>query len=253
MRPPKPRSIILLLTALSFGAGAVEEKTVSPIPLDKGTRWVYEANVKWTPFADTGLTGIQSARIKWTTEVVDSVQGKSVRAAVVHAFPMEILGMDPAKPDGYTVLIETSNRLYSASADTAAKASKLARKLATAPKQIATQAGVLLELPLHADERWGAFGEGPPREDGWYCWRVEAVKAQRLQVKGLSGDDYFGVTTVAFRTCPDHQVIDIATGVGITHLEYEHHGTIGWEDVRLVEFKPASAKPKAGARQARPR
>ena len=243
---------MLLVVALTFCAAAVEEKTASPIPLEKGTRWVYEAKVKWTPMAGTGRTGVQSARIKWTTEVLDCVKGNSVRAAIVYAFPMDILGMDPVKPDGYTVLIETTNCLYSASADSARKASELARAFAAAPEKLAGQAEVLLELPLHADKRWGCVYDVAPREDGWYCWRVEAEKAQRLEVKGLSSADYFSISTVAFRTNPDHQVIDIAPGVGIIRLEYEHHGTVAWEEVRLLQFKPASDKPKAGTPQVRP-
>ncbi|MCX6928972.1 MAG: hypothetical protein NT154_38035 [Verrucomicrobia bacterium] len=117
---------ILLVVASALCAVAAEEKIASPIPLEKGSRWVYEAKVKWTPVAGTGRTRVRSARIKWTTEVLDCVQGNSTRAAVVHAFPMEILGLDPVKPVGYTVLIATSNRLYFASAKSPRKATALA-------------------------------------------------------------------------------------------------------------------------------
>jgi hypothetical protein len=225
------------VVGFAFCAGAVEGTSASPIPLEKGTRWVYEAKAKWTPVAGSGRTGVQSARIKWTAEVLDCVQGKTVRAAVVHAFPMEILGMDPEKPDGYTVLVETSNRLYSASADSVRKARKLAREFAAAPEKLTGHADLLLEWPLQADRPWGSIAAIEREDDGWYCWHVEAEKAQRLKVKGLSTADPFTIWTVAFRTCPDHQVIDIAPGVGITHLEYEHHGTVASENVCLVQFK----------------
>lgn len=99
-------SVILSVAALAFDARAAEKRNASPIPLDKGTRWVYEAQAKWTPAAGDGLAGTQSARIRWTAEVVSCVQSNSVCAAVVHAFPMELLGMAPAKPKGYTVLVE---------------------------------------------------------------------------------------------------------------------------------------------------
>jgi hypothetical protein len=75
---------------------------------------------------------------------------------------------------------------------------------------------------------------------------------QRLELKGLSSADYFSVWTVAYRTCPDHQVIDIAPGVGIIRLECDHHGTVACEDVRLVEFKRASDKPKPAAPKKHP-
>ena len=231
------------MQAFACGAFATEEKPASPIPLEKGTRWVYEAKVKWTPEAGSGLSGVQSNRIKWTSQVVSCVQGKSARAAVIRAFPMEILGMDPVKPTGYTVLVETSNKLYSASAESARHANKLARQFAAKPERFLGQNEVLLDLPLHADKRWGGDDDPVPRTDGWYCWRVEAEKAQVLKVRGLPADDYHIVYTVAYRTNPDHQVLDIAPGVGLTHLEYEHHGTVGWEDVRLVQFQLPPSKP----------
>lgn len=220
-----------------LSAVAADGETTSPIPLERGTKWVYAAEVKWTPLARDGHPAIQSARMKWTTEVLDCVQGNSVRAAVVYAFPTGILGLDPVKPEGYTVLIEASNRLYSASAHSARKARKLAREFVGAPEKLAGKTEILLELPLHADKRWGGDEYTAERRDGWYCWRVEAVKAQRLKVKGLPAGEYFDVRTVAYRTCPDHQVLDIADGVGITRLEYEHHGTVGCEHVRLVQFE----------------
>ena len=39
--------------------------------------------------------------------------------------------------------------------------------------------------------------------------------------------------------------MEITPGVGITHLEYDHHGTVAWEDVRLVQFEPPSDRPQA--------
>jgi hypothetical protein len=102
---------------------------------------------------------------------------------------------------------------------------------------------VLLELPLQADKRWGGE-DGPPRQDGWYCWRVETKKLCTLDVIGLPPDEYFSTYSVAFRTNPGHQVMDIVPGVGITHLEYEHHGTVGSEDVRLLRFDPPAGKPR---------
>ena len=209
-----------------------------------GTRWVYEADIKWTPVDGSGLTGVQGNRVEWTCEVLDCVQGKFARAAVVHAFPMDILGMDPEKPEGYTVLVETSAKLYSVSVKTVREASELARQFAAKPEKLSGQAQLLLDLPLQADKRWGGDADTAARTDGWYCWRVEALKAQILKVKGLPEDDYHLIYTMAYRTNPGHQVLDIAPGVGITHLEYEHHGTVGWEDVRLVQFKPATERSR---------
>lgn len=236
----------LLLVGYALGSTGAERQTASPLPFEKGTRWVYEADVQWTPVEGSGQSGVRSARLKWTTEILECVQGRSARAAVIHAFPTEVLGMDPETPRGYTILIACSNAVYRTSAPSARKAGRVARTLVSAPEKLA-DLEVLLELPLQVDKRWGCIGS-PDREDGWYCWRVEAVKAQRLAVKGLSPDDYRQICTVAFRTAPDHTVMDICPGVGITRLEYEHHGTVGIEQVRLVEFKPATSNPPGNPR-----
>lgn len=246
----------LLVLACVCGAatrGSVAgENSSSVIPLEKGTRWTYEAKVEWTPVAGSpDGPGIKAATLRWTTEVLECLRGSFATAAVVRAFPTEVLGMDPATPNGWKVLVATSNRVLSLQCENLAQATRLAREWTTRPVRRIEQKDVLLELPLRVDRRWIDADDdlAEPmlqREDGWYCWRVEAVQAQKLSVKGLPEDEYFTTYVVAYRTLPDHQVIELTSGVGITRLEYEHHGTVGRERVQLVEFRRGPPADRTG-------
>src|SRR5215471_14292782 len=128
----KKRTTILLISALATGCIFAAERASSPIPLEQGTQWVYEAKVQWTP---VDAPGVRSARFKWTAEVVETIESKTARAAVVHAWPDEAAGMDPAQPCGYSVILECSNRLYRVQAKDKQEAGRLARQLATAPEK----------------------------------------------------------------------------------------------------------------------
>lgn len=228
------------------------------IPLESGTRWVYEAEVRWTPVAGekgTQRPGIQSARLRWTNEVLFCVTGRTARAAVLHRFPTEVLGMDPEVPRNHSVLVETANQIIQVPARNLSHARQLAKRLANQPMTRLRGRTVLLEKPLRVNQRWGFddSDEGPQirtREDGWYCWHVEAVRAHRLSLK--SGPPNRDVTSyvIAYRTNPDHQLLELTPGIGFTQLEYEHHGTVGEEKVRLIDFIPGSrneSKPRAAS------
>ncbi len=89
-------------------------------------------------------------------------------------------------------------------------------------------------LPLAVNARWGRHVE---REGGWYCWRVETKRKQALRIEGYAAHHRSLVYTLACRTNPDHQLVDIAPGLGITRYVYQHHGTVASADVRLVAFR----------------
>lgn len=212
------------------------ERLPSPIPLAEGTRWTYEATVKWTSVAGEGPSGIRTGRFQWTASIVKCIEGKNRRAAVIHAWPDELIGVDPAPPAGYGVLLESGNRLYRFRADNQLQAERLARELAAATASLPRSAEVYLDLSLRVGKRWGDPGNDLKREDGFYCWRVETQNEQPLQVKGVVRPKSAVVFTVAYRTLPDHQIVTITPGIGILSFQYEHHGTVATSDVRLIEF-----------------
>jgi hypothetical protein len=81
-------------------------------------------------------------------KVLETVDGPAARAAVVHACPDEIAGMDPAVPNGYSVLIETSNRLSRVPARGKREAVAVARQCAATAQKLPASAQVFLDVAL---------------------------------------------------------------------------------------------------------
>jgi hypothetical protein len=213
-----------------------------PIPLSAGTRWVYEAEVQWVGVGETGL--VHSNHFRFTNDVVASFQREARQAAVVRGFPNDIGGMDPVVPRNYSVLLWADSKLYRFPYDDSRrKAVKAARAWLAAPASAIEQREPLLVCPLMVGRRWASIAVGD-RDDGWYAWHVESVTNAPSGIKALGAAARSEAFTVAYRTCPSHELMVVVPGVGVTRYEFEHHGTPGEERVNLLEFRPArDAKP----------
>lgn len=233
---------LVVLADMAMTSLLAGERATSPIPWEEGTQWIYEAKVQWTPVAGEGSPGVRSNQFRWTARIEKCVDGKVARAAVIHAWPDEVAGMDPELPTGYGVLLESGNRLFRLNAQNKAEAGRLARRFVAAPEKLPTAAEVYLELPLPVGKRWGGDADDLKRDDGWYCWHVETRSQQPIQVKGVTPAEAT-IYTLAYRTGPDHQIVKLVPGVGILSFQYEHHGTVASADVRLIEFKRPLSQP----------
>ncbi len=109
----------------------------------------------------------------------------------------------------------------------------LARQLTESPRALPQTAEALLELPLAVGRKWD---QDPAREDTWYCWCVEQVHARGLSIGGFASRGPLKTYRLAYRTCPDHQLLDIVPGLGIVRYVYNHHGTVISTDARLISF-----------------
>lgn len=220
----------LLTSVLALGA------TSCPIPLDKGTQWTYEGKVEWTL---SGSATVKTAQIRWVTKVVDCIKGSKAQAAVVRGFPDELMWYEPSRSPSFSVLLSVSNHVYRLRAEGEDQAGFLARQLIRNPRQLPQTAEALLELPLALGRTWG---QDPGREDTWYGWCVEQVQAKALPVRGFASKRPLKTYQLAYRTCPDHQLLDIAPGLGIVRFVYHHHGTVASTDVHLVSVsKPGKS------------
>ncbi|MFZ4775826.1 MAG: hypothetical protein ACOYM3_10700 [Terrimicrobiaceae bacterium] len=47
--------------------------------------------------------------------------------------------------------------------------------------------------------------------------------------------------SIAYRTTPDHQILDFVPGIGIVGFHYVHHGTLSETDLGLIGFRKAGA------------
>jgi hypothetical protein len=95
-----------------------------------------------------------------------------------------------------------------------------------------------LVLPLAKGKEWAGDDERP---DHWYRWYVEAESRKRLRVKGSPDKGPTLTWRIAFRTCPEQEIMEVAEGLGITRFLYEHHGTVQSADVRLISIATPAA------------
>jgi hypothetical protein len=224
-------SILVLLTiGLELRAAAALAPDSCPIPLQKGTQWVYEGKVEWT---GTGLSGAQTVKIRWIAEVLDVFKGTNTQAAVVKGFPSELAAYDPSQTPGFTVLLTLSNQMYCISVNGETQARTLALQYSKDPGRVPADVVALFEWPLVVGRK---FGQDPVREDSWYCWCVERVSKGPVSGMGFDGDLAQNTYRLAYRTCPDHQLLDLVPGLGVVRFAYTHHGTAASTDVHLVSF-----------------
>ena len=225
-----------LALACSIMKALASPPLADPIPLEKGWQWIYEGKVQWTA---SNSANVHSATLRWKMEVLDSVAEPGHRAAVVRGFPGELAWYEPGKAAGYTVLFSSSNRVYRLGAKDAPEAGELARRFVSRGQPLPPSAEEWLVLPLRKGSHWGGDNE---RDDLFYCWHMEDEKIKKLRVQGFSARQPLTIFTLGYRSLPDHQLFEIAPGLGIARYVFGHHGTVASADVRLVSVtRPAGS------------
>ena len=58
---------------------------------------------------------------------------------------------------------------------------------------------------------------------------------------GFESEHLLPTWQIVYRSLPDHQIMEIAEGLGIVRYVYEHHGTVASVDARLVLFRASRA------------
>lgn len=203
----------------------------TPLPLEKGMRWEYEGKVEWTVM---NSTKVLSTNIYWVMDVVDVMERGAVRASVIRGLPDELAWYEPNRKPGFSVLLSLTNHVYRIPAKSEQDGQNLARRLTHEPFQLPSSAKEWLVFPLAKGKRWAGDTD---REDNNYCWYVQGKKTKNLRVDGYPAKHPATVWTLIYRTNPDHQIVDLAEGLGITRYLFVHHGTVASADVRLVSFR----------------
>lgn len=212
-------------------ATVVTSPVESPFPLEQGMSWSYEGKVQWTAI---NSTKVLSTNIHWVTDVVYATQNGPVRAAVVRGLPDELVWYEPDRTAGFTVLLSVPNHIYRIPVDSYKKGKTLVRRFIKPPHNLPSGAEEWLAFPFKKGKKWGGDSD---REDNNYCWHVEGNEMKTLRVDGYVAAKPMQVWTVAYRTMPDHQIVQFVAGLGVTRYEFVHHGTVASVDLRLVSFR----------------
>jgi hypothetical protein len=222
--------LIASVAILSIAHGWAQPKPgPEQFPLAKGSYWIYEGEKKWQEEGPKVFT----EKITWRMEVIDRAERNGIVAAVVRGHP-------DGGPEELQVLIAVDGRQFYL-----LPAEKSVLKRLKDPNDalvdLVKEDQIELSLPLSPGKRF-CEAEQITRPDGYYCWVVEEQRKERLtNILGVAGDIDRNVYRIAFRTLPDHVVVDFAPGVGITSYEYVHHGTTDERHLTLVGFHDGTA------------
>lgn len=198
-------------------------------PLAKGSYWIYEGTEKSQKSGPT----VYTKKIKWRMEVVERIERARIVATVVRGYPGEVGSYE--HPDLSLLIAVDGTDFYRLPA----KKSLLKRLKDPndALVDLVREDDIALSLPLVPGKRFCEASQ-IARPDGYYCWVVEQQKKEKLtNLHGVAGDVERNVYQIAFRTLPDHAIVNFAPGIGITSYHYADNGPITYTvDVDLIEF-----------------
>ena len=132
-------------------------------PLQKGSYWIYSADVDWTEPNSDGK--ISHSHLTFKSEVIDTWSGENVFAARLRGFIHDLSWYEPNKPPNDHVIIRVGvNRYYIIDEQAARFWEKIT---ASEPDSLMEEIGddnVLLEVPL---AKGVLYGEPAQTPRGW--------------------------------------------------------------------------------------
>lgn len=206
-------------------------------PLAAGSYWIYRGPTSWTlPNPDRGAATVKSATLTWKMEVLKTVEFGDTRVALVKGMPHDLSWYKEGKQRGdYLIWSEAGTKYYVCSDKAVALFERIKNSQAL-PDDLKSEGELFLDFPLTKGKGFGAEAEALSHP-GRYCWGVEAeVALDASAIKGAPAGRTFRVSTLAYRTSPDHTIVDFVPGLGIVGSHYGHHGTIATTDLTLVEI-----------------
>lgn len=227
---------ILLLAACATPA---KEPTPTPIPtvelafdvfpLSKGTYWLYEGKVEWQEDST-----VKKDTVTCKMEVVDVIERENLTAYRMKGHPDDLAWYEPDRLPADYLIIKIGPKYYRA--DDLAIWDRL-EDPDDALVELVNEGQIFLDLPLWEGKFFGETVQFA-RPDTFYRWMVENAQTGPLAVKGAPAKEEQIIYTLAYRSAPDHQLVEFAPGVGITRYVYSHHGTVSEVDAKLVEYYP---------------
>lgn len=232
-----------LLTALGFfscaiPASAEDRPDMGFFPFVKGRYWLYDGTVK---FVKDGKS-LEKKITGWKSEVVDTVEGKGFKAALLKGSPEDLAWYEEAKAPGDFMYLLIKDSEFIKVSDGSESFAKI-KSAGQLPAGFSDQGEMIFKTSMKTGDR---FGDPEQTKLGpRYCWVVSNILKQKLEpaVKGLRADQEFTTCLLTFITSPDRTQLNFTSGVGVTFYQYVHHGTAGDCEMRLVETGDKAVEP----------
>lgn len=210
-----------------------------PFPCKPGTIWLYRLHGQSAaPVpSDKPITREEF----WTMEILDQKQVGDylmlkVRGSIFQIPPPFEWASRKPTPELGLLVLGSRGGVYAPEADVA----KVWPNELEALAKGLNGNSLIFRWPAKPQDRWG---EAPPekRSDAMYQWHAERWSQLDYPIPGWWGTKK-GLD-IALQTLPDHFRFTFIPGLGITRMEYAHHGTIGEYEARLMRIQaPKSRK-----------
>lgn len=221
----------LLFVLIAFDFCRAVELTPTVFPLEKGSCWVYRGKIKWSP---VNTHQVKSKTLTWRMTVEDVIESGRYRTALVTGFPNDVAWYEEGMAPQYSLLVQDDKCLYWGGYENRDQAVGAARIIGTDAENAMSNLNCIIEFPLVKGKKYDAENEDRP--DTLYAWYVRQVDRVSLHVKGHKSRKLETRFQLIYETLPDHIIMEFVPGVGITRYVYDHHGTVAFEDLRLIEY-----------------
>lgn len=215
-----------MITAI-LATSVVLSPQCADMPMRAGTTWTYQAHVSWTV---AGSARTRDTTLTWTTRILTSIRRDSSIVAAVENWPSTLAWWEPSHTPDTTLLVCLNDRVYHLGKSQNAGRSAVSEAASGALSL--TSDNLILALPLHERLLYGQ--EPSDRTDTFYGWFVEAAAPMPRALVGLGASPNDSLYTIAYRTVPDHQIVQFAPRLGVTRYLYAHHGTVATASATLV-------------------
>lgn len=233
--------VLAALTLLgALGSQIVSAETPQPppdpLPMTKGTYWVYTGPVKWTP---EDSNEVQEQVMTWKMEITDSFQRDGIRAAVVKGHPSDLAFYEEGRaPRDYLIVSVNDQKYYLLNAERAQAALRRFKDSEDVLVDFVDDSELWLDLPLPPGKSFGETAQ-VTRPDRMYAWVVDNEgPAQLAGIKGIASSADMVAYELKLTTLPETEGVEFVPGLGISRFTYDHHGTVASVDLKLSEYHP---------------
>ena len=221
--------ILLLFISVTAGVCHAAETIASLFPMEAGTYWIYKGRIEWTPVGKHQK--VKSKTLTWQMTIHDVIESAECRVALVSGFPGDVAWYEEGMLPQYRLLAQDDKCVYLKSYQNRDEAVAAAKAIEAGIQNCISHC--IMEFPLTKGKKYDVVDEN--RSDTWYAWYVEKIDKVNLKVKGYANQRPVKRFRLVYRTNPDHTIMEFVPGLGITRFLYQHHGTVAFEDLRLIE------------------